>query len=602
MFAHAAGETATSPQHQEAAAGYTISAIKAYSQGDDYVVRVSGSAEPAYTQFELVDPLRIVLDIADATIGKAITLPISPANGPVAKISSSPQEGVPSITRLEMFLADDPGYAVTREGNDIVVTFHKSEGTPSAAADNIASSASPMQLTSIDVDSTDTQTVVHLRAPAPFASYKYNELPSSETAPARLYIDLKNVRGDNVDNTIPVNRGLAQIRTAQRDGTLRVVFDASGDDLGPYKISSLPDGIEVAFNDAGEAIDPVAAILAQDDSTQQELADTKKSKTATATAAGREGNKETAPDTFSFAGFNQQRITVDFYKIDLHNVFRLIGEISGKNIVVDEGVGGSLTLALNDVPWDFALDVILNLKGLQKEERFNTIVVSPKSKAFQWPEKATDTLAIKADPLTINKRIEMPKEMFDAKQLLSEARRLEDQQDYEKALAKYEEAFQRWPDNAQIPSRMAALYLVQAKLFPQAVHYAKEAIRINPNDSNAALLAAVGLASMKKDDEAKQFFDLAVASAEPTSDALTSYAAFLEEGGNYPAALVMLERHGDMYGDNLDTIIDKARLYDKNNEPEKAVEEFRAALLSGYQLPQDLKRYINDRIATSDKP
>jgi len=196
----------------------------------------------------------------------------------------------------------------------------------------------------------------------------------------------------------------------------------------------------------------------------------------------------------------------------------------------------------------------------------------------------------------------MPKGMFDAKQLLSEARRLEDQQQYEEALAKYEEAFQRWPDNAQIPSRMAALYLVQAKLFPQAVHYAKEALRINPNDSNAALLAAVGLASMKKDDEAKQYFDLAVASAEPTSDALISYAAFLEDGGNYPAALAMLERHGDMYGDNLDTFIDKARLYDKNNEPEKAVEEYRAALLSGYQLPQDLKRYINDRIATGNMP
>ena len=115
-------------------------------------------------------------------------------------------------------------------------------------------------------------------------------------------------------------------------------------------------------------------------------------------------------------------------------------------------------------------------------------------------------------------------------------------------------------------------------------------------------IAAVGLANMKKDAEAKEYFDLAVADAHPTSDALLSYAAFLEEGGNYPAALAMLERHEDMYGDNLETFIDKARLYDKNDEPEKAVEEYRAALLSGYRLPQDLKSYINGRISMGNQP
>ena len=196
----------------------------------------------------------------------------------------------------------------------------------------------------------------------------------------------------------------------------------------------------------------------------------------------------------------------------------------------------------------------------------------------------------------------MPKEILAARQLLSTARRLEEEQKYEEALQEYEKAFQSWPDNAQIPSRMAALYLVQAKLYPQAVHYAKEALRINVNDANAALIAAVGLASMKKDAEAKDYFDLAVADGQPTSDALLSYAAFLEDGGNYPAALAMLERNEDMYGDNLDTVINKARLYDKNGEPKKAVEEYRAALLSGYKLPQDLQRYINDRVSTGNLP
>jgi type IV pilus assembly protein PilQ len=52
-------------------------------------------------------------------------------------------------------------------------------------------------------------------------------------------------------------------------------------------------------------------------------------------------------DEFTYAGYEKQPITVDFYKIDLHNVFRLFGEISGLNIVIAQGVGGNLTLWRN---------------------------------------------------------------------------------------------------------------------------------------------------------------------------------------------------------------------------------------------------------------
>lgn len=591
-----AGGEMPQPQGQPHHAAYMINGIKTYPLTDGFVVRITGNSEPAYTKFELVDPLRIVLDIADATLGSEVKLPLVPFEGPVSKIDSAPQEGAKSMVRLELFMSKDPGYEVARQDNDIVVTFGKSS-RPAPAEKSIATTETEIQLSSIDIDKSDSQTVVHLRAPSSLTNYKYAELPASKNAPARLYIDLKNVKSDNIKSTIPVKGSLAQIRTAHRKGTLRVVFDAAGNNLFPYEINSTPDGMQVVIGGKAPA-DAVAAIIQQDQEPQKTLTESKKIKSTQSTAtSGSKGESESFPDTFSVAGYNKQRITVDFYKIDLHNVFRLVGEISGKNIVVDEAVAGSLTLALKDVPWDFALDIILNLKDLQKEERYNTIVISPKSKEFVWPEKAVDTLAIKADPLTINKRIEDPAEVFAAKQLVSEARRLEEGEKYEEALNKYKEAFENWPDNSQIPSRMAALYLVQLKLYPQAVHFAKEALRINASDPNAALLAAVALATMKKDAEAKQYFDLAVSDSRPTSDALLSYAAFLEDGMNYPAAIAMLERHKDLYGDNLETFISKARLYDKNGEPAKAVEEYRAALLSGYRLPQDLQRYIDGRIA-----
>ena len=101
-------------------------------------------------------------------------------------------------------------------------------------------------------------------------------------------------------------------------------------------------------------------------------------------------------ETFGFSAYERERISVDFYKMDLYNVCRFLREVSGTNIIVDESVQGTLTLTLDDVPWDFALDAILNLKDLKKEERYNTIVIYPKSKDFIWPHKTVSKLSFQA--------------------------------------------------------------------------------------------------------------------------------------------------------------------------------------------------------------
>lgn len=60
------------------------------------------------------------------------------------------------------------------------------------------------------------------------------------------------------------------------------------------------------------------------------------------------------------------RVTFDFYNADLHNVFRLLGEVGQVNIIVGEEVKGKATISLKDIPWDQALDMILNSNRLIK--------------------------------------------------------------------------------------------------------------------------------------------------------------------------------------------------------------------------------------------
>ena len=64
--------------------------------------------------------------------------------------------------------------------------------------------------------------------------------------------------------------------------------------------------------------------------------------------------------------------------VDLRDFFRLIHEISGLNVVVDPSVKGTLTIVLDDVPWDQALDIVLHNNDLDKQLEGNVLRIATK--------------------------------------------------------------------------------------------------------------------------------------------------------------------------------------------------------------------------------
>ncbi|MGZ3418172.1 MAG: secretin and TonB N-terminal domain-containing protein [Polyangiales bacterium] len=73
--------------------------------------------------------------------------------------------------------------------------------------------------------------------------------------------------------------------------------------------------------------------------------------------------------------FRGKRIDLDLVGADLPNVCRLIGELAGVNVVVADGVAGTVTVKMKNVPWEDALDAILLSKGYVKERVGSVIVV-----------------------------------------------------------------------------------------------------------------------------------------------------------------------------------------------------------------------------------
>ena len=74
--------------------------------------------------------------------------------------------------------------------------------------------------------------------------------------------------------------------------------------------------------------------------------------------------------------YRGQKVSLDFKDADIHNILRLIGEVSNLNIITSDEVKGKITIRLMTVPWDQALDVILSTKNLIKVEEGNIIRIT----------------------------------------------------------------------------------------------------------------------------------------------------------------------------------------------------------------------------------
>jgi len=77
--------------------------------------------------------------------------------------------------------------------------------------------------------------------------------------------------------------------------------------------------------------------------------------------------------------YTGERLTLNFQDIDVRAVLQLLADTSGQNIVVSDTVTGRVTLRLQNVPWDQALDIVLRTKGLDMRKKDNVILVAPQA-------------------------------------------------------------------------------------------------------------------------------------------------------------------------------------------------------------------------------
>lgn len=598
---------------------YEITDVNAVLTADSLEYTVYGKEKPAYTVSERFAPFRVVIDIAGATYNPNVTEQTVAV--PVNVFSSLQIEDLtdkkPVIKRFVFTLADTHDYDVELVGNDIKLSVTPGNTKNKEPENN---STGLRSLTDFKIESTPNSTTITIVSNGPIDNYSVDTIGSGANRSPRMYVDIQDVAINELVREKKIGTSVDKVRVAKRGNGARIVFDSASQNLFSYTVAPSAEGLNIVIDEtSSERNSPKNNATAQENSPETVLGDSTLDEligssekllsqdpdqivadAASAQAAG-------LADGFSFSGYNKQRISVDFYKIDVHNVFRLFRQITDLNIIVDEEVDGLLTLALSDVPWDFALDIILNLMDLKKEERFNTIVIYPAKKAFVWPTRAEDNLAFEADievieqeALIIEKSINQSQEIVKAKDLMVKAQNLEGQEEFEDAALLYSKAMELWPENTKISNRLSSLYLVNLGMNAKAIHYAKKSLNNDPKNTSAALYAAIGSANMQRITDAQEFFTQSISDSPPKKEALLSYAAFSENNSQNESAIILLDKYNSFYGENIDTMLAKARILDKLDRKQEATAQYKAILNSGYRVRPDLKKYIEGRLSAKD--
>ena len=371
-----------------AATGARLTAITA-TDGARPAVLIEASEPVAYVTAR-PDPFTVLVDLRNvATSGYAngfVPTPSSPIRA-VAVESANGVDGQP-VARVRVSLSEPISHRVRSQRN---VIFVELEPEGPAAATAASAPARVSETADAPAGATvlrEVRTVTDERGTSVVLVGTGRLAPShvERAGTQRLYLDLPGVVSD-VPPVTEVNQGpIERVRVAlnSRDPLVtRVVVDLARP--AAHSVETMGEGreVKVTFRDAGQAaqapqaaVAPPAAGAAAGSQPGGEVDGPFVDLTNPETAQGAEAASTMAAAPHSLGGqaatqssgggrqFTGHPISLDFQGADLRAVLRTFAEISGLNIVIDPAVQGSVDVALRDVPWDQALDIILRANKL----------------------------------------------------------------------------------------------------------------------------------------------------------------------------------------------------------------------------------------------
>jgi len=279
-------------------------------------VRVEGEGRLEVHAARMQNPDRLVLDFAGARLAVQKTV-IPGLSAPVRGVRIGQYR--PDVARVVIDLTTATPYQLSREGEAVVISFEAPVAAP------VDSGSSMTTATSEQNENTRPEFHYSAAAPRPVAGHSSKDL---RIAAPRFAL--------------------------------------------PGELTQ-PSVILASYSGKKEPVRP-------DATTQQAAAQqaVQQANTAAMTMAATSASQ--TPAAAAPAGkYTGEPISVNLKDVDLKDFFRLIHEISGLNVVLDPAVKGTLTIVLDEVPWDQALDIVMQNNSLDKQLNGNVLRIATRA-------------------------------------------------------------------------------------------------------------------------------------------------------------------------------------------------------------------------------
>jgi type IV pilus assembly protein PilQ len=373
--------------------------LKAADQAGAARLRMTFSQPPTFTARLERGATRLIVDVPSSSL-KDIPTALLDKVGVVGGVMVQSFAGAGGrTTRLLLTLLEASHFSVAVDGNDLVVAVAPGkdgniEAVPRAAIEKQAPAPSdPCKVLDVRFQHTEDRDEVVIELS------RVGEYKEASRGNGRRTLTLGCSKlSDELTRTLDVSAfggKLSSISSYSRsDAGVVVDVDTRGD--GDTRVSRRGSSVVWSFVKKGEHEPSTVTGVAADGGTARKTRTVYVEQAITGVQDVFSGFEPEAVETRSEAGqagafgpnllgqatdqkrgFTGRRIDIDLKDADVHNVLRLLADVGQVNIVTADNVTGSVTIRMRNVPWDQALDVVLQSKNLGMVRQANMIRVAP---------------------------------------------------------------------------------------------------------------------------------------------------------------------------------------------------------------------------------
>jgi type IV pilus assembly protein PilQ len=394
--AYAAGSEAPNHVREVALSGITS------TSGAGTEIVVHGTEAPVFAVRVEGGGKKLVVDLSNADVAGAKPAMTDSVGVVGGVLTQAFRTEAGQLTRVTVNLVKTAAYRVFADGNDLKIQLAPASATAPAAPSLFGGRAEVEAARGPELSDVRFERKRAGKSLADRIVIQASELPAYQLSmgdAGKLRLTMKNVRvPEKLARALDVAGYGGHVRKVAtsfdaRTGTAVIEIERTGDDQGVLSV----EGKQIVWSfDAGEAT-PEKAVQAKKpgprDTSKTVVVAREKDlagdspKVETSIRGGQDGLDVevsgggeagfTSTMNAQVGRYSGRRIDLDLKDADIHNILRLLADVGRVNIVTADDVQGNVTIRMRNVPWDQALDVVLQAKGLGMVRSGNLIRVAP---------------------------------------------------------------------------------------------------------------------------------------------------------------------------------------------------------------------------------